>query len=79
MDPDTFYSHINMCRVCPSTENLIYLYIPSNKTVLNNLKFIVHIEVSSKNNIDFLYINLSLFIYRMKARQNFLNSYVNNV
>lgn len=46
MDGDTYYSHTNMCRVCPNTENLIDLYIPSNKTVLNNLKFIVHIEVS---------------------------------
>lgn len=62
MDANTFYSHINMCRVCPSTENLIYLYVPSNKTVLNNLKFIVHIEVSSKTNYNTDYINLNHYI-----------------
>lgn len=48
MNSKTYYSHLNMCRVCPSTDHLINLYIPSNKTVLNNLKFIIPIEVSSK-------------------------------
>lgn len=47
MDADTFYSKKEICRVCPRTVNLINLYDPSSKTVLNDLNLIVYIEVSS--------------------------------
>lgn len=46
MNPVTFYSNTEICRVCPRTVNLINLYDPSNKTVLNDLNLIVYIEVS---------------------------------
>lgn len=61
MDPNTFYSQINMCRVCPNTDKLINLYETSNKTVLNNLKFIVHIEVRFNNNFNLKSNNNKIF------------------
>lgn len=66
MDPVTFYSNTKICRVCPRTVNLINLYDPSNKTILNDLNLIVYIEVSFSSESLQQINNLILFIFRKK-------------
>lgn len=38
MDHLKYFSDSEMCRTCPNTENLINIYISSNKRILESLR-----------------------------------------
>lgn len=48
MDPSKYFSDSEMCRTCPNTENLINIYISTNKELLESLKLVVDVAVSQK-------------------------------
>lgn len=45
MDPLKYFSDSEMCRICPNTENLINIYIPTSKKIVESLKLFVNVAV----------------------------------